>query len=161
MTCRRCAVSLALAMLAAHSLAAQPDGAAPPQLPVTAPPQFAMVSELNQDQGYLAIQYSTTVSVIEMVSVERVVDGKVVSEQVPRTESRVEVRTHQAPLDDLRFFGVDGLKVPAAGALARLRPGLMVLRMDGNAPPAAEFRQVLAKDVLIVTRRDPPPVRPR
>lgn len=161
MTRQYFAVGLILALIAGRSSEAQPDGAAPPQLPVTAPPQFAMVNELNQDKGYLAIQYSTTVSVIEMVSVERVVDGKVVSEQVPRTESRVEVRTHQAPLDDVRYLGTDGKEVPAEAALPRLRPGLMGLRMDGNSPPAAECLQLLAKDGLIVTRREPPLQRPR
>ncbi len=120
-----------------------------------------MVSELNQAEGYLAVQYSATASVMEMVTVERVADGKVVTEQVPRMQSRVEVRTNQMPLDDLRVFSADGREVPAEAALARLRPGLMILRMDGNEPPAAVFLQLLAKDVLIVARREPPPVRPR
>jgi hypothetical protein len=154
MTRQRLALSFVIATLATRCLAADPEGDNAPQLPVSPPPQFAMVSEILKDESRVAIQYSTTVPVTEMVTVERVVSGQTVTEQLPRMVYRVEVRTNEADLSDLVFFGVDGKEVPTKEALSRLRVGLMLLRMAEAGPPVPEFRKVLAKDALIVTPRE-------
>jgi hypothetical protein len=103
---RLLALTLALAALAAQCVAAEPEGEKAPQLPVSPPPQFAMVSEILKEEGRVAIQYSTTVPVTEMVTVERDVNGQAVAEQIPRMVYRVEIRTNEAALSDLMFFGV-------------------------------------------------------
>jgi hypothetical protein len=150
----RHAATIALAIVVRQVVAVEPQDSEAPKLPTTPVPQFAMVSEILTDEGRIAIQYSTTVTVTEMVTVARVVDGKAVDEQVPRMQQRVEIRTNEAEPRDMIFFGSDGKEVPTENALPRLRVGLMLMRMEGNEPPAPEFLKLLAKDVLIIAGRN-------
>jgi hypothetical protein len=131
-----------------------PAGAEPPaepaDFPKTAPPEFVMVSRLNEGTGTVYVRSVRTVPVTVTKTVEMVVMGEKRTVTVPVTEYRTEVVERALPLKSLRVFDAAGKELKPAEARKRLTPGKMVLRATDSKPLAPAYRKVLARDALIL-----------
>ena len=138
-----------------------PAGAEPPadpgDFPKTAPPEFVMVSRVNEDAGNVYLRSLRTVPVTVMKTVESVVGGEKRRVTVPVTEYRTEVVEQALPLKSLRVFDAAGKELKPAEARKRLTAGKMVLRATDSKPLAPAYRKVLARDALILV---PPAGKP-
>jgi hypothetical protein len=118
--------------------------------PKTAPPAFAVVTEVSKDRGVVKIQLASDELVPEYA--ERAVErgGQKVKDWVLVHRSQLRVVEAELPLRSLRVLDGSGQEVRGEELLKRLVPGKMVLRPTGAQPLDAAFRSVLSPDALIL-----------
>lgn len=119
------------------------------------PPTFIKVDEIDAEGGTLTFQYTQLKPVVEFKDNDLPQDS---AESAPKFQTHIvpEQRMRKVPISELHFVDVAGKKVETNKALDRLNVGAILLRTDNAQALDDAYRNVLAKDVLILVLKMSP-----